>query len=358
MARVFFSVLAINYRKFPLAKSLKPTRTTRPAMRGERSSLRFPDFKNPFFDISILKMIPFSMDPVTHAFTGVTIKQLGFKRKAALGVLLISSLAPDLDYVTRLWGMDALLRYHRGITHGVLALVAVPLIIALIFGFRKGFVYYYFLSFIGYGSHLFMDLTTQYGTRILSPLDWGKYSLDLSSFIDPYITVGLILCTFLGWRNRKRASAIAAVTLILIVSYFGLKYYLHDKTEDFLKARLDANTYQVCPLPNDFLRWWFVARSGDEYITGFADLFSQRVYIQERYRNNRTDPYVIRSMGERIVQSFIYFAKYPYPEVRQEDGMVVVIWRELSYAFIPGDHFVARVVFDRRGKIVKSKFIF
>lgn len=298
------------------------------------------------------------MDPLTHALTGVTIKQLGFNRKAALAVLLISSLAPDLDYVTRIWGMDAFLRYHRGITHGVLALVAVPVIIALIFGFRKGFIYYLFLSLIGYGSHLFMDLTNQYGTRILSPLDWEKYSLDLSFIIDPYISIGLFLCTVLGWRNRKRAASIAAVTLVLIVSYFGLKYYLHNKTEDFLKARLDANTYQVCPLPNDFLRWWFVARSGDEYITGFADLFSQRVCIQERYLNSRKDPYITQSMEDRLVKSFLYFAKYPYPEVRQEDGMVVVIWRELAHSFRAGDHFAARVVFDKGGKIVSSTFKF
>jgi inner membrane protein len=310
------------------------------------------------FDIHLSKMIPFSMDPVTHALTGVAIKQLGFKRKAALGVLLISSLAPDLDYVTRFWGMDVFLRYHRGITHGILALLVVPLIIALIVGYKKGFFYYLFLSLLGYGVHLFMDLTNQYGTRILSPLDWEKYSLDLSFIIDPYITVGLLLCVLLGWRNRKRASAIAAITAMLMVSYFGLKYYLHNKTEDFLRTRLDANTYKMCPLPNDFLRWWFVAKSGDEYIVGFADLFSQRVCIQERYVNNLNDPYVNRSMEERAVKSFLYFAKYPYAEVRREGSRVVVIWRELAYSFRAGDHFVTKVVFGKEGKIVSSGFNF
>ena len=82
------------------------------------------------------------MDPVTHALTGAAIKQLGFKRKATLAVLLISSLAPDLDYITRFWGADVFLRYHRGITHGVAALVVVPIIIAVAFGYKKGFFYY------------------------------------------------------------------------------------------------------------------------------------------------------------------------------------------------------------------------
>lgn len=303
-------------------------------------------------------MIPFKVDPITHALTGATIKQLGFKRKAALGVLLLSSLAPDFDYITRFWGADIFLRYHRGITHGIVALVAVPLIIALIVGFKKGFLYYFFLSLLAYGTHLFMDLTNQYGTRILSPLDWEQYALDLSFIIDPYVTLGLLLCVILGWRIKKRAQIIAAVTLLLLASYFGIRYYLHNKTEDFLRARLDANTYKMCPLPNDFLRWWFVARSGDEYITGFADLFTQRVCIQERYFIDQQDPFIKRSREDRAVKNFLYFAKYPFAEVRREEGRVVVIWRELAYSFRADEHFVTKVVFDKEGRIVTSRFKF
>src|SRR4030065_1427485 len=107
------------------------------------------------------------MDPVTHSLAGATIANLGFKRKAAMWVLLLSSIAPDFDYITRLWGADVFLRYHRGITHGILALFIVPIIIGLIFGREKNFLYSSFLAFLAYTVHLLMDLTTQYGTRIL-----------------------------------------------------------------------------------------------------------------------------------------------------------------------------------------------
>jgi len=203
-----------------------------------------------------------------------------------------------------------------------------------------------------------MDLTNQYGTQILSPLDWERYSLDLSFIIDPYVTIGLLLCVILGWRIKKRAPLIAAVTLVLLLSYFGIRHYLHNEAEDFLRARLDANTYKMCPLPNDFLRWWFVARSGNEYVTGFADLFTRRVCIQERYANNLENPYVIRSKEDRGVENFLHFAKYPYAEVRKENGNVVVIWRELAFSFRAGEHFVTKVVFDKSGKIIGSKFRF
>lgn len=294
------------------------------------------------------------MDPVTHGLAGITIANLGFKRKAAMWVLLLSSIAPDFDYITRFWGADVFLRYHRGITHGILALFIVPIVIGLIFGYRKGFFYYAFLAFFGYASHLFMDLSTQYGTRILSPLDWEQFSLDLIFIIDPYITLGLLLSVILCKLNKRRAVAIALITLFFLAAYTGGRDYLHDKTKDFLRERLDANTYKMCPLPNDFLRWWFIAQSGNEIKVGFADLFTKRVCVQETYWITEKDPFIDRSKETRVVKNFLYFATYPYAEVRREGGSVTVIWRELAYSFRAGDHFVAMVIFDREGKVVSS----
>src|SRR4030067_2168354 len=235
------------------------------------------------------------MDPITHSLAGAAIAQLGFKRKGAFWVLLISSIAPDLDYITRLWGVDVFLRYHRGITHGILALIVVPVLIGLIFGLRKGFLYYFFIAFLGYSAHLFMDLTNQYGTRILSPLDWQQYSLDLTFIIDPYITIRLLLSLILCKFKKEKSLVIALITVLLFISYTAGRYYLHVKTKDFLKEKLEANTYKIYPLPNDFLRWWFIAKSGDEVKVGFADLFTQRVYTQETYRMADKDPFIERS---------------------------------------------------------------
>lgn len=298
------------------------------------------------------------MDPITHSLTGATIFNLGFRRKLAIWVLILSSLAPDFDYITRFWGIDIFLRYHRGITHGILFLFLVPLIIALIFGLRKGFLYYYFLAFLGYAAHLFMDLTNQYGTRILSPLDWEQYSLDLTFIIDPYITIGLLLSVILCKFNKKRTFAIAFVTVFLLTAYIGGRYYLQGKTRDFLKETLDANTYTMYPLPNDFLRWWFVVRSDDEIKIGFVDLFTQRICVQERYKMANKDPFIEHSKETRIVKNFLYFAKYPYAQVRNEQDKTIVIWRELAYSFMAGEHFVAKVVFDKDGKLLNSYFKF
>ncbi len=298
------------------------------------------------------------MDPITHGLAGLTIANLGFKRKAAMWVLLLSSIAPDFDYITRFWGTDIFLRYHRGITHGILALFVIPIIIGLIFGYRKGFLYYSFIAFLGYAAHLFMDLTNQYGTRILSPLDWQQYSLDLIFIMDPYITIGLFLSVILCKFNKKRITAIALITVLFLIAYAGGRYYLHGETKEFLRERMDANTYKICPLPNDFLRWWFIAKSGNEIKVGFADLFTQRVCVQETYWIQDKDPFIEKSKETRVVNNFLYFATYADAEVRREVGKTTVVWHELAYSFFSGDHFVAKVVFDKDGNVISSYFKF
>lgn len=296
------------------------------------------------------------MDPITHGLVGATIYNLGFKRKAAFWVLLISSVAPDIDYITRFWGADMLLRYHRGITHGILALFFVPIIIGAILGYRKGFFYYTFLAFIGYATHLLMDLTNQYGTRILSPLDWYQYSLDLIFIFDPYITFGLLLSLVLCKFNKKKTVTIALITMLFLVSYTGGRYYLHGKTKEFLRENMDYNTYMVCPLPNDFLRWWFVAQSGNEVKVGFADLFTQSICEQGSYVISEQDPFIQLSKETDVVKNFLYFARYPHAEVQRDPEKITVLWRELAYSFLPGEHFIAVVIFGNDGNVLHAYF--
>ncbi|MBZ0155342.1 MAG: metal-dependent hydrolase [Alphaproteobacteria bacterium] len=296
------------------------------------------------------------MDPVTHALSGMVFRQLGFRGKAALFVLVFSAVAPDFDYITRLWGAAAFLKYHRGITHGVVALGVFPLAMGFLFRKSGGFFYNASLSFLGYSSHLLLDLTNQYGTRILAPLDGNRYSLDLTFIIDPYITLGLLLAVLLGKVSRRRPALIAACALLSITFYLGGKYYMQGEARQFLKTKMDAHTYKVYPLPNGFFRWWFVVRSGDEVTTGFVDLFLKKACVHEKYRVHPVDPAAIESKKSRVVQRFLAFAGTPHAEVKRGAGKTVVTWRELSYSFLPGERFVAEVVMDAKGEIIRAEF--
>ncbi len=276
-------------------------------------------------------------------------------------VMILASLAPDIDYITRLWGVDIFLRYHRGITHGILAVFIAPIFIGLlgrqIFG--KGFIYYSLIGFLGYSVHILMDLTNQYPTRALAPLDWANYSMSLTFIIDPYVIGALLFALVFSVKKKAAVKRVTVVlVMIFIVLLMTVRYQLKSAAEEFLRENLDEYEYILCPLPNDFLRWWFVTHSEDTYKTGFVDLFSKTVSIVKVARYSEARPEIKESKELRTIKNFLYFAVAPLPEISDSNGKTIVKWRELTYSFMPGEHFVAEVEFDRFGRAVKEGFRF
>lgn len=282
------------------------------------------------------------MDYVTHALSGFVLGKTISKNRIILLIILVSSLIPDIDVLLRFHSKELFLIYHRGITHGVLALFLFPFLPAVVFYKKIGFLRTYIASFLGYALHLFLDLTTQYGTKILSPFDWNFYSLSLAFIVDPYVLVPLLLAVLSSIKLKKQAKFLYIFSMIFIVLYIGTKAYLKAEARDFLKQKIEAHQYRVYPLPNDFLRWWFVAKYSDEYITGFVDLFTKRVYAEERYKTKNHSA-IIKSKETASVKAFLSFAKHSVAELRHEGDTTLVVWRELSYGFLPNDRFTAKV---------------
>ncbi|PMP71803.1 MAG: hypothetical protein C0186_02900 [Thermodesulfovibrio aggregans] len=282
------------------------------------------------------------MDPVTHTLSGFVLGKTLSKNRLILAIILVSSLMPDIDILTRLYSKELFLMYHRGITHGIGALFLFPLLPGIIFRKKLGFLKAYCCSFIAYALHLFLDLTNQYGTKIFSPFDWNSYNLSLTFIIDPYVLIPLLLAVFLSIKFKKQAKFLYIFSLAFIALYIATKAYLKAEAIDFLKQKIEAHQYRVYPLPNDFLRWWFVARHSDEYITGFVDLFTKRVYGDEKYKI-KNDPAIIKSKEAEAVRALLSFAKHPMAEIKHEGDVTVVVWKELSYGFLPNDRFTAKV---------------
>ncbi|HOA83582.1 MAG TPA: metal-dependent hydrolase [Thermodesulfovibrio thiophilus] len=282
------------------------------------------------------------MDPVTHFLSGFVLGKTITKHKILFAVILVSSIIPDIDIIMRLTSKELFLIYHRGITHGIAALFLFPFIPAIIFRKKISFLKTYTVTFSAYALHLFLDLTNQYGTKILSPFDWTPYSLALTFIIDPYILLPLLLAVLLSIKFKKQAKFLYVFSMIFIAIYIGTKAYLKAEAKDFLKQKIEAHQYRVYPLPNDFLRWWFVSRYSDEYITGFVDLFTRRVYIDERIKI-KNDSAVDKSKDTESVKALLSFATHPVAEIKHEGNTTVVIWQDLSYGFLPDNRFSAKV---------------
>jgi len=297
------------------------------------------------------------MDPITHSLAGIAVKQAFFNKKnIALTLAIIASILPDIDYITKIWGTDVLLRYHRGITHGFLALVLISLILAFIFKNKIGFIKAFFIAFVCYGLHILFDLSNQYGTKALSPLDWNSYGFEINFIIEPWVSLPLLISFIAGLINKKKASLIALLSLLLVTSVFVSRYFFQQEARALLKKNIDANIYKVYPLPNDFLTWSFLTKSSNEVAIGIVDIFSKRVVKVELFKLNFTDPMIELSRKNKVIENFLYFASFPYAEVIREDKRIIVIWRDLAYAYMAGNRFSAKVIYDLNGKVIDAGF--
>ena len=73
----------------------------------------------------------FAVDNLCHTLVGAALAEAGLKRRTALGsaTLMIAANLPDVDVVAVPLGHS--LGFRRGLTHGVPALLVLPLLVAL-----------------------------------------------------------------------------------------------------------------------------------------------------------------------------------------------------------------------------------
>ena len=142
------------------------------------------------------------MDPVAHTLVGAVLAETGLKRvsRYATATLLIGVNLADIDGIAKFWGQDASLYFRRGWSHGIVALVVLPLLLAgLIWlwnrwrnrtaedrqAFRPGWIV--LLAFLAVWTHPMLDWMNTYGVRLLMPFDERWFYGDTLFIIDPWI---------------------------------------------------------------------------------------------------------------------------------------------------------------------------
>jgi inner membrane protein len=164
------------------------------------------------------------MDPVAHTLFGAALAESGLRRttRYATVTLLIGANLPDIDAVTMIAGFDTSLYHRRGLSHGILALVVLPVMLAglvWVWHHRPGGkraegppfrpVVILALAFLGVLSHLFLDWLNTYGIRLLMPFDDRWFYGDTLFIIDPWFwllaAAGVVLArsarppALIGW---------------------------------------------------------------------------------------------------------------------------------------------------------------
>jgi inner membrane protein len=177
------------------------------------------------------------MDPVAHTLFGATLAETGLKKltRYATPALIVGANLPDIDVVAHFWGPDAALYFRRGWTHGLLAWLLLPLLLAggiWLWHVWRGRYYadapplrmpmLVGLCFLGVWSHPLLDWLNTYGVRLLMPLSDRWFYGDTLFIVDPWFwlltAAGLVLSRSHGKHAIGGWLLLALVTTLLVVS--------------------------------------------------------------------------------------------------------------------------------------------
>jgi inner membrane protein len=160
------------------------------------------------------------MDPLAHTLVGAALARTRLARGVPLATTTLVAAAnlPDVDVLSYLGGEDAALGFRRGLTHGPLGLVLLPLVLlgllALATRRRRArgdpapLGRLAALAYLGALTHPLLDLLNVYGVRLLAPFSGRWYYGDVLFIVDPWFWLVLGAAIFLVRPPTRRALAL------------------------------------------------------------------------------------------------------------------------------------------------------
>ncbi len=163
------------------------------------------------------------MDNLTHSLVGALIGQAGLKRRTGLAMpaLIIGANLPDIDATCVLYGTESL-AMRRGLTHGPLAWMVLPLLLAaLLHAFdrwqaRRGtrpegrlpvrFGWLWALALLACLTHPALDWLNTYGIRFLAPFSQRWFYGDTLFIIDWVLWLAMGIAVWASWRRDRRGA--------------------------------------------------------------------------------------------------------------------------------------------------------
>ncbi|WP_347303725.1 metal-dependent hydrolase [Croceibacterium sp. TMG7-5b_MA50] len=183
------------------------------------------------------------MDNLTHSLVGALIGQAGLKRRTGLAMpaLIIGANIPDIDAGCVLIGDMQHLALRRGLTHGPIAMIVLPLLLAGgLYAFDRWqaargrrpasrlpvrFGWLWALATIACLSHPAFDWLNSYGVRLLEPFSSRWFHGDMIFIIDLWLWLGMGCATWLSVRRERQGGdwrRPARVMLAATLAYIGL----------------------------------------------------------------------------------------------------------------------------------------
>jgi inner membrane protein len=281
------------------------------------------------------------MDNLTHSLVGALIGQMGLKRKTGLAMptLIIAANIPDIDAVATLLGGQQHLALRRGLTHGPIAMLVLPLLlwgIMLWFdqwqakrGKRpdtrlpidKGWLLA--LAYIGCLSHPLFDWFNSYGIRLLEPFSSQWFYGDTLFIIDIWLWAMLGSGIWLSLRRERREQLKPGAPAILAM--FGLVAYVIINIGISLAAvaetrRIVPQASMVVANPVPFSFW------KREVLVRTDSLYGSRSFVPLLAPKGNKGPQPLRisknsiyelSKHDSHARAFLFWSRMPIAELRR-----------------------------------------
>jgi len=308
------------------------------------------------------------MDTGSHLLFGVTLAGLAHLdptiaenstlATAIMASTVVGSHAPDFDTVVRLKGFTSYVKFHRGITHSLPALLIWPFLIAipvgLTFQLMNEWTILYFWSFLAVTFHVFLDSLNLYGVQSLRPLTKKWIHADILSIFEPFLFMlhlfGLILW---GVFHYDPGSVFIWVYLITFV-YIGIRYFQHKYLVKKVFQRLDTKGIcHVFPSFNWFF-WRFVVEGENTFYTGKIEY--NKVITEEMYQKNHKNPIIEATMETDGVRTFLNFAQRIHVSYQELQDGYEVHWSDVRFWHDRKLPFGVDVKLDQDLNVVKQRF--
>jgi inner membrane protein len=276
------------------------------------------------------------MDNLAHTLAGVALAQAGFRRMSALGTatLVIGANLPDVDALSYVLGdsVDAFV-IRRGWTHGILALIVLPLLLAgcMIAWDRlvrrrlyrspepvnpRGL---FVLAAVGIWSHSLLDLVNTYGVRLMMPFSDRWFYGDTLFVIDPWVWGALALGAIISSSRRRRDVARpdrpAQIALGAVAAYMSVMAVSSQVGRSIVERQAVAGPAartMVSPVPFNPLHRRVVRDLGTWYEIGELDWWPRPQYSARRITRKGADFPQSRAAAESEEgAAFLSWARFP-----------------------------------------------
>ena len=309
------------------------------------------------------------MDNLCHTLAGAALAKTGLDRRTPLATpaLLIGANLPDLDALAYLHDPLSALTFRRGWTHGVLAMVVLPPLLAGVLLLWDRQVRrrrrpgappaipreLLLVSLAGVLSHPLLDLLNTYGVRLLMPFSGRWFYGDTLFIIDPWLWMLLGIAAVLGGagiggNGRERAGMVSVAALGYIAGmYVAGRAATTAAVKEASAAGLHPERVMAAPVPLTPFRRAVLLQVGDEYRSGTLDWrgSAPRLAIDSgSISTNFRDPAVLSALKQPEARAFLRWSRFPAAVVVPGTGVRLY---DLRYSDAETDSWASVLIADR-----------